>query len=92
MMSDDIVTKTKNLPISFIGSDAKSDRKRWSTASLISVQSMNQNRCRIVQTEAILGALRTGLLDNLITDDQTAMRLLRRIEEPSVGSLNGSSP
>ena len=31
MMSGDIVTKTKNLPISLIGSDAKSDRKRWST-------------------------------------------------------------
>jgi len=44
------------------------------------------------KTEAILGALRTGLLDYLITDDETAMRLLRRIEEPTVGAVKGSSP
>src|SRR5712691_8510315 len=50
MMSGDIVTKTKNLPKSLTGSDAKSDRKRWSTASLISVQSMNQNGRRTVLT------------------------------------------
>jgi DNA-binding transcriptional regulator LsrR (DeoR family) len=37
------------------------------------------------KTEAILGALRTGLLDYLITDDETAMRLLRRIEDPPAG-------
>jgi DNA-binding transcriptional regulator LsrR (DeoR family) len=37
------------------------------------------------KTEAILGALRTGLLDYLITDDETAMRLLRRIEDPAAG-------
>ena len=42
--------QNENLPISLIGSDAKSDRKRWSTASLISVQSMNQNGCRTVLT------------------------------------------
>jgi DNA-binding transcriptional regulator LsrR (DeoR family) len=35
--------------------------------------------CGLDKTEAILGALRTGLLNCLITDDQTAMSLLSRI-------------
>jgi deoxyribonucleoside regulator len=39
--------------------------------------------CGPDKTEAILGALRTGLLDYLIIDDQTALRLLRRMEEPT---------
>jgi DNA-binding transcriptional regulator LsrR (DeoR family) len=44
--------------------------------------------CGPDKTEAILGALRTGLLDYLITDDETAMRLLRRMEDPTAGVVN----